>query len=171
MCDPKTGQCQECKVGFFGSECTMECDPSCKSCEQKEGKCKECNDGYYRSIDTESTCKKCTNCKENGEICNKTTGECFECIDDSYFGPKCEKQCSITCNDRKCFQNGTCFSCVDDHYGNTCEKNVMRIVLMDVSEILDFVILVVILSMEMNATVLAKDVEMSDVIDKVIVIQ
>ena len=122
MCDPKTGQCQECKVGFFGSECTMECDPSCKSCEQKEGKCKECNDGYYRSIDTESTCKKCTNCKENGEICNKTTGECFECIDDSYFGPKCEKQCSITCNDRKCFQNGTCFSCVDDHYGNTCEK-------------------------------------------------
>jgi hypothetical protein len=42
---------------------------------------------------------------------------------------------------------------------------------MDVSEILDFVILVIILNMEMNATVLVKGVEMSDVIDKVIVIQ
>jgi hypothetical protein len=60
--------------------------------------------------------------KKMERFCDKTNGECFECIDDSYFGPKCEKQCSITCNDRKCFQNGTCFSCINNYYGNTCEK-------------------------------------------------
>ena len=116
-CDDKDGSCNSCKIGFWGSNCSFDCDNLCKKkeCSHENGKCVECIDGYYK--DKNSDCKLCpTNCS----TC-ESEEKCLSC-NDGYYGNKCNNKCSIHCEGKTCeIKDGKC-NCDKNYFGYNCES-------------------------------------------------
>ncbi|XP_076612601.1 laminin subunit alpha-2 [Chaetodon auriga] len=148
-CNPITGQCLRCRLGYGGAVCDS------------------CAEGYYGDAITAKTCQPCQ-CHTNGsvsEVCNKETGQCQcrenvvgrqcdECMPQTHgiatggvcvpchcnsFGSKsfdCDEtgqcRCQPGVTGPKCdrcsrgffnFQEGGCTPCQCSHVGNNCDAN------------------------------------------------
>ena len=136
----------DCEPGYFGINCTEECDRNCrnedKKCDKITGEC-NCTTNYYYYIPkkkclpcpincndcySDEKCVSCINKKNYGDFCNKTCDKCIEkdgsycerngkCIGDCEKGFKGD-YCNEPCDDscENCFKNGSCISCKDDYY-------------------------------------------------------
>ena len=136
--------CQQCKSGYFGSDCMgYGCPSSCLVCSGTNT-CSICKDGSYgpncaySCMSSCQTCQNnqtCTTCKngwqgstcqlpiflQNCKSCNNTTS-CTSCVD-GFRGDQCFSSCPSTCV--SC--NATsCTKCLDGYYGAQCENKEVR---------------------------------------------
>jgi hypothetical protein len=117
-CRQEDGSCTACKIGFWGEQCTKDCDVTCekRECQREDGTCSKCIDGYYKSKNN-----KCEKCPPN---CNTCTDEnkCTSCIENFYGENKCEKRCSSHCQGKSCeIKDGKC-NCESKYFGEGCSS-------------------------------------------------
>ncbi|XP_021356828.1 receptor-type tyrosine-protein phosphatase epsilon-like isoform X2 [Mizuhopecten yessoensis] len=113
-----SGQCTDCKDGFYGPVCTP-CPVGCSTdkCDKTSGHCGHCSPGNYGD-----TCNKTcpSNCKN--DTCGQLSGECTEC-DPGYHQSFCNQSCSENCFNRMCnISNGQCSECDAGFHGNFCSQ-------------------------------------------------
>ncbi|KAM8846710.1 LOW QUALITY PROTEIN: laminin subunit alpha-2 [Synchiropus picturatus] len=151
-CDPVSGQCRRCRLGYGGPACDR------------------CADGYYGDAIVAKNCQPCQ-CHANGsisEVCNQQSGQCQcrvnvigrqcdECVAETHgiatgghcvpchcnsFGSKsfdCDENGQCRCQPGvagpKCdrcargffnFQEGGCTPCQCSHVGNNCDGSTGR---------------------------------------------
>ncbi|KAH9490852.1 hypothetical protein Btru_033551 [Bulinus truncatus] len=137
----------DCPGGFWGMECTNQCDKKCSdSCIADGGWCpiQSCW-GFTNPPFCNNPCPKTywgNNCSTPcnitclNSLCDAQTGKCTDgCVDgyqipdctqaceQGHYGKNCSFNCSSTCTDNKCNAvNGTCFSCLPGLEGTFCEK-------------------------------------------------
>ena len=117
LCKENDGSCETCKVGYWGIQCTENCDETCKKreCQKEDGVCNDCIDGYYKKND------KCEKCPPNCNTCSDEN-KCISCIDNYYGEEKCEKKCSSHCEGKTCeIKNGNC-NCDSKYFGEKCDN-------------------------------------------------
>ena len=122
-CDPKTGECTECKYGYYrtGFTCTK-CSPGSYSEDETATECLPCPKGTYQSEFGQDYCEDCdemTYSDKEGSIkcepcsklcrsyCYPETGNCFDCID----GYELNKE------------TGKCIECQKGFYSDSTTKN------------------------------------------------
>jgi hypothetical protein len=105
-----------CNKGYWGKYCEKLCANNClnNSCFKENGTCSHgCVDGYHWYM---CICPK--NC-----ICS-TLGNCSKCVNDTFHGPLCDQECSLSCINRTCHSlTGTCNKvCKQGYFGNKCDR-------------------------------------------------
>ncbi|WAQ93854.1 TENX-like protein [Mya arenaria] len=98
----------ECKPGYFGKYCEMNCLKKCLNgiCDKSSGICNECASGYTGDYCNKPCSKECLN-----GICDKSNGICNECVS-GYTGEYCNKTCSKECLNGRCnISSGLCNNC------------------------------------------------------------
>ena len=123
QCNSITGECSNCKTGYFGRFCNSTCSSSCLAgeCNQMSGQCLACplNETHGKACE-----HRCSNsCDQNK--CYAEEGNCsLGCIL-NHYGPRCEFSCSTNCKPTAnwvvCDANGSCLGgCVDGYSGDKC---------------------------------------------------
>lgn len=144
VCD-RTGACfADCKLGWFGANCTDACPSACPECLRFEanvsgqilpaGACKQnCQnlDGSPKDNWGATCTEVCpTNCDKHTlqsmqgvPSCARASGKCLLC-QSGWFGDSCDKTCRSGCRDDRCHQQtGMCTAgCDDTHWGNMCQN-------------------------------------------------
>ncbi|XP_069125855.1 multiple epidermal growth factor-like domains protein 11 [Argopecten irradians] len=101
------------------SMCSENCRYGPEFCREETSHCLYgCNDGYLGDacgqVCSIIYCKAC--------VYNNSREICTRCKD-GHYGKDCLQQCSDTCKNKKCDQNGRCvFGCKDNHHGLSCEN-------------------------------------------------
>lgn len=145
----ETDNCQQCKVGYFGENCSQKC-LFCKyeSCNKNTGRCTTaCKDGYYFGADgicvrcpencktcvSEALCSGCesgykgSSCQEYcescilGSNCEQTTGYCFVSCKNGISGVYCNLPCDSECESCERLNKSQCLICATGRYGEKCD--------------------------------------------------
>ncbi|XP_060603461.1 multiple epidermal growth factor-like domains protein 10 [Ruditapes philippinarum] len=151
-CNIKTGQCEHCSDGMYGSKCEFhKCPSNCfnVSCNADSGMCYNgCKKDYWGKYCNKRCPHNCLNntcSEENGTcshgcvneyhgntcecprdcICN-SSGNCSRCVNDNFYAPLCDQVCSYLCLNRTCdFFTGNCNKgCKLGYFGNKCNRTV-----------------------------------------------
>ncbi|XP_052761982.1 multiple epidermal growth factor-like domains protein 10, partial [Mya arenaria] len=127
--------CEECKLGYYGDNCTTPCsngcidttckkDGTCQCIQNFSGsKCETCVVGHYGELCQYQCGGGCIN-----NTCDRYYGTC-ECefsykgslcnmCKDGYFGSSCNLSCSGSCYNCSSIEN--CFICKEGFYGLNC---------------------------------------------------
>ncbi|XP_067678468.1 scavenger receptor class F member 1-like [Haliotis asinina] len=117
--------CTECVYGWYGTECTEECQ-GCwyGKCVKEDGRCVQCQPGYH-SNDCNVPCPRgCHVSSDGNRYCDRHTGRCLEGCAPGRWGHQCQKQCSGKCEKSGCLQDvGTCLlGCIDGWFGQLCDE-------------------------------------------------
>ncbi|XP_046327732.1 scavenger receptor class F member 2-like isoform X1 [Haliotis rufescens] len=118
------GGCTECIYGWYGTDCTEECQ-GCwyDKCEQEDGRCVQCPPGYH-SNDCDVRCSlNCHASYDGNRYCDRDTGRCLEGCVLGRWGHQCDKVCARNCGQSSCHQDvGTCLlGCIDGWFGQLCD--------------------------------------------------
>ncbi|XP_062567899.1 multiple epidermal growth factor-like domains protein 10 [Saccostrea cucullata] len=118
VCNRPNGICNSCSDGYFGELCENICSLKCLrlKCNKDTGYCSTgCAPGYYGNY-CNSTCGNC-----NTTTCDRLNGSCKDCSS-SYYGVKCDQNCSKNCLNLECRQiDGYCSNgCKNGFFGFFC---------------------------------------------------
>ncbi|XP_071139566.1 receptor-type tyrosine-protein phosphatase mu-like isoform X17 [Mytilus edulis] len=88
-CDRTSGQCTSgCTKGYYGSDCSSTCPITCQfGCDQQTSTC-------FPSY--------CVNCNGGLPKCDQSNRKCLNGCIDGFYGPSCDKTCSVVTNDTFC---------------------------------------------------------------------
>ena len=153
-CNQTTGECLDCKTGFYDDDCSLSCSEVCEpaadgsiSCNKLSGACNEgrCVPGYWGEACFDECNENCLKDSSNVSVCAYLGGNCsFGCVP-TYYGGHCDMNCSRTCVNALCGREGTCsFGCVENRFGpmcmstciDTCNDNTCDVVIGTCSECL-----------------------------------
>ncbi|XP_052763708.1 receptor-type tyrosine-protein phosphatase mu-like isoform X2 [Mya arenaria] len=116
-----TVNCKVCKQGYYpqiNGKCEL-CNAYCfnKECDSSSGVCLQgCINGYWNP-----TCDR--KCDSECLSCSQADGLCTRCKNTLKFGPNCRSECSSTCKNSKCDNNGNCMNgCIQNAFGKQCEN-------------------------------------------------
>ncbi|WAR16915.1 TENX-like protein [Mya arenaria] len=116
-----TVNCKICKQGYYpqsNGQCGF-CNSYCfkNECDSSSGVCLYgCINGYWNK-----TCDK--ECEPDCLSCNQTDGSCSQCKNNTRHGHDCRQECSATCKNSKCDNNGNCINvCIPNTFGKQCEN-------------------------------------------------
>ncbi|XP_052761525.1 receptor-type tyrosine-protein phosphatase alpha-like isoform X2 [Mya arenaria] len=116
-----TVNCKVCKQGYYpqiNGQCEL-CNAHCfkKECDSASGVCLQgCINGYWKP-----TCDR--KCDSECLSCSQADGSCTRCKNTSKYGPNCRSECSNTCKNSKCDNNGNCMNgCIQNAFGKQCEN-------------------------------------------------
>ncbi|KAJ8311384.1 hypothetical protein KUTeg_010739 [Tegillarca granosa] len=118
------GKCiGDCKNGFYGDLCHLNCSRNCfnSECNKQNGECKSlCNIGYYGPY-CNQICS--SNCDQNG--CEKISGKCTGDCRIGFHGDTCSEKCSPNCASLSCNKSSAlCIGdCKNGYYGNFCNRS------------------------------------------------
>jgi len=123
----RNGICTSCNNNkFFGDDCNKSCERCFNETCFMNGTCtvkNKCAKGYYYGIDCNKSCEDV--CSTNG-TCD-INGKCTKCSNESFYGDKCQYNCTDKCYEDKCDINGKCINktqCAHkDLYGDSCEHS------------------------------------------------
>ncbi|XP_046578108.1 tyrosine-protein kinase receptor Tie-1-like isoform X2 [Haliotis rubra] len=117
--------CTECVYGWYGTDCTEECQ-GCwyGKCVKEDGRCVQCQPGYH-SNDCNVPCPRgCRASSDGNRYCDRHTERCLEGCVPGRWGHQCQKLCPGNCDQSACHQDaGTCLlGCTHGWFGQLCDK-------------------------------------------------
>ncbi|XP_052762074.1 receptor-type tyrosine-protein phosphatase mu-like [Mya arenaria] len=94
-------------------------------CHAKFCSANGCTDCLNSTFFVDSSVSVCCECPSNCETCHQESGICNACSETTAHGLYCNKSCSSSCFESKCYQtNGYCLNgCSGSLYGDLCEND------------------------------------------------
>ncbi|WAR16495.1 TENX-like protein [Mya arenaria] len=130
--------CTACKVrsgvGYYGSDCSIQCSNKCKAflCDIN-GNCLQCDDPNFKG----DNCDRCVDGKYGNQCKKNCPVNCISCESDTHCTSCTDEFTGITCSTRTecpdncynssfCLSTGKCESCKDGLYGEYCNMTCSR---------------------------------------------
>ncbi|XP_071088058.1 multiple epidermal growth factor-like domains protein 10 isoform X1 [Haliotis cracherodii] len=121
-CQKSTGECDNCKHGFYGKRCNETCSPNCRkntACNRTNGHCDDgCLPSYWGGMCDRNCSQMC-----NNSVCMHYSGKCHLGCEDGWTGFYCNISCQTVCVNTACAQiTDKCIECKNNN-GGQCENS------------------------------------------------